>query len=189
MNPVPSSEPTVSVLNRESEWFMQEVQPHAGKLKSYLQSSFPSVRDVDDVVQESFLQIWRVRAARPITSARGLLFTIARNVALNLAQRQRSAPVCTVGDLARVPAPDEQADAHESLSCEDKRRLLVEALATLPTRCRQVVVMCKLQRLPQREVARALGLSERAVESNVARAKERCIAYLHKRGIRSLHDT
>jgi DNA-directed RNA polymerase specialized sigma24 family protein len=103
MNPVPSSEPTVSVLNRESEWFMQEVQPHAGKLKSYLQSSFPSVRDVDDVVQESFLQIWRVRAARPITSARGLLFIIARNVALNLAQRQRSAPVCTVADSPGCP--------------------------------------------------------------------------------------
>src|SRR4051812_10998844 len=84
-------------------WFAEEVQPHDAQLKAYLRRAFPAVRDVDDVVQESYLRIWRSQAVQPIRSAKAFLFKVARNAALNLVDRQRSSPVFAVGDLASLP--------------------------------------------------------------------------------------
>lgn len=53
-----------------SKWFKEEVHLHDGQLKSWLKGTFPSVRDVDDVVQESYLRIWKAKATEPINSAK-----------------------------------------------------------------------------------------------------------------------
>lgn len=65
------------------QWFKDEVQPHDTSLRAYVRGRFPGLRDVDDVVQESFLRIWQARARQPIQSARAFLFRIARVHALN----------------------------------------------------------------------------------------------------------
>jgi len=55
----------------------------------------------------------------------------------------------------------------------------------LPARCREVVYLRKLKRLPQKEVAARLGISVRTVESQCALGMKRCEAYLRKHGIES----
>jgi hypothetical protein len=57
-NPLPAPIP--------ARWFAEEVQPHEASLRAYMRGAFPMVRDVDDVVQESYLRVWRARAAQPI---------------------------------------------------------------------------------------------------------------------------
>ena len=69
-------------ITEQARWFAEEVQSCEPRLRGYLWNCFPALRDVDDIVQESFLRIWRVRAAQPIRSARAFLFRIARNHAL-----------------------------------------------------------------------------------------------------------
>ncbi len=59
----------------QARWFSEEVHPHDTQLKAYLRGAFPTVRDVDDVVQDSLLRIWTARASRQIGCARAL-FTI-----------------------------------------------------------------------------------------------------------------
>src|SRR5580693_2470646 len=81
----PASQKTVSAVNmlpfdqassvEQIRWFTEEVHPHEPSLRAYLNGSFPTVRDLDDVVQESYLRIWQARAAYPIGSARAFLFT------------------------------------------------------------------------------------------------------------------
>jgi RNA polymerase sigma-70 factor (ECF subfamily) len=150
--------------------------------------AFPAVRDVDDIVQESYLRIWKTRATHPIQSAKAFLFTVARHVALNFLQRQRSSPVIAVGDLSPLPVCEDSPGGYEALSRNEKRQLLVAALATLPPRCREITVLRKLQGIPQRDVAAALGLSERTVEEQVARGVRRCEDYLRRRGVNSYYD-
>jgi hypothetical protein len=45
-----------------AQWFTEKVHVHGPSLRNYLRGVFPTVRDVDDVVQESFLL---ARARRP----------------------------------------------------------------------------------------------------------------------------
>ena len=65
--------------------------------------------------------------------------------------------------------------------------VLADAVASLPTRCREIIILCKFKGLSQKEVAAQFGISERTVEVQVARGVKRCEEYLRKRGIHSLY--
>ena len=182
------SVPGLDLPNGLSKWFTEEVHPHGAQLKSYLRGAFPSVRDVDDVVQESYLRIWRLRATQTIQSARAILFTVARHVALDLVRRNRASPVDSVADLAGLSGVEEKGGAIEFLEQQEKVRLLATALTALPDITREIVVMRKFQDIPQKEVAARLRVSEAAVEHHVARGLKKCEAWLRKAGIESLYN-
>jgi RNA polymerase sigma-70 factor (ECF subfamily) len=167
----------------QARWFADEVQAHEGALRGYLRGSFPAVRDVDDVVQESYLRVWRARLARPVTSARALLFTVAQRVALDLVRRSRRSPINPLVDLAALHVLEEGPLAADALAAREKIDLLGAAIAALPERCRAVVILHKLHGLPQREVARRLGLAEKTVENQVALGVRRCAEFFREHGI------
>jgi len=87
------------------------VLPHNAQLKAYLHGAFPSVRDVDDVVQESFVRVWIARTAPPIRCARGFLFRVAQRLALDQVRRNRISPVVAVGDLAALSVVEDGPNA------------------------------------------------------------------------------
>ncbi|MES2693145.1 MAG: RNA polymerase sigma factor [Verrucomicrobiota bacterium] len=179
--------PAGGAPNESARWFTDEVHPHGGHLKSYLRGSFPSIRDVDDVVQESYLRIWRTKATQPIRSAKALLFKIARHLAIDLIRHHRRSPIDAVSDLSQLGVIEEGLTAFETVGLQEKIEMLTDALASLPARRRDIVVLRKLQRLSQAEVAARLGISERTVENQLYRGIRQCEAYLHQRGLKTLH--
>ncbi|KXU35083.1 hypothetical protein AXK11_06935 [Cephaloticoccus primus] len=186
--PPPQTEPP----SDQTHWFNDEVQPHAAALRGYLSNAFPSVRgEVDDVVQDSLLRVWLAWAKRPIRSARGFLFQVARNRAIDVLRRSKASPAEAVEDCDAVLSSAisvAQEAAAATVSREEKARLLAEAIDALPARCREVVVLRKLRLIPQREVAQRLGLSEKTVESQLARGIKRIEARLRGLGIHHYYD-
>lgn len=189
-NPCVSAPPTAPDPSsvEQSRWFAEEVQLHGVQLKSYLRAAFPSVRDVEDVVQESYLRIWKYRARHTIHSAKGFLFTLARHIALDFVRHRRASPIDSVADLSRLAAIEEKPDAAGHLEQQEKIQLLARALAALPDRTREIVVQRKFRNLPQSEVALRLGITEAAVEHHVARGLKKCEAFLRRHGIDSIYD-
>ncbi|MDI1335178.1 MAG: RNA polymerase sigma factor [Lacunisphaera sp.] len=179
--------PITPVTDQHSSWFNKEVQPHASSLRAYLRRSFPSVHDVDDVVQESFLRIWKRRLAEPILSSKAFLFKVARNLALDLVRRGQVSPINPVRDLSAVNVVEDKRDAADLADVNEKMLALADAVADLPTRCREIIILRKFKGLSQKEVAAHFAISERTVEVQVARGVKRCEAYLRKRGINSLY--
>lgn len=175
---LPSPGPGVNLSN----WFAEEVQPHGPQLKAYLRGAFPSVRDADDVVQESYLRVWKARAAQPIHSAKAFLFKVARHLALDLVRRDRVSPVEFPGDWTESSVLDHGPSALDALTEQEMISLIGDAVVALPDRTRRVIILHKFQGLPQAEVGRQLGLSEKAVEHQVARGVELCGRYLRSRG-------
>ena len=174
--------------NPEAAWFADEVQPHARRLRSYLRGVFPRMRDVDDVVQESLLRVWRSHASAPIRSARALLFVAARRIALNVLRKQANAPFVDSGTSHLAGIADDRPDAREAALTQERVDLLADALMTLPPRCREIVVLHKIQGLSQREVAARLGIGERTVETHIRTGVGRCHAFLSARGLRPFSD-
>lgn len=160
------------------------MHPHDRQLKAYLRGAFPAVRDVDDVVQESYLRVWKARAAQPIESAKGFLFRVARNVALDFLRRNKSSPVQALGDFEAMAAVDELSDVSGVVDTNEKIRLLAEALDDLPARCREIVILCKLQGQSYHDVASQLSLSEKTVAEHVYRGVQRLGEELQRRGVR-----
>lgn len=171
-----------STVADQSRWFTQEVHPHDSSLRAYLRGSFPKVRDVDDVVQESYLRVWRSRRTCEIGCGRAFLFRVARNLALNLLRHQRIVPIETVADPAMLDTPDERPGPVEHACSEEGMRQLAAAIDSLPSRCKEIVIMRRIHLLPQKEIAQRLGISEQTVEQQVARGVKRCGEYLVRKG-------
>ena len=171
----------------KARWFVDEIHAHDSQLKAYLRGSFPSVRDVDDVVQESYVRIWKARAVHPIDSAKAFLFTVARNLALKVLRKNENAPFAPHASQAAAEVLDEKPIASEVADMQVKMDLLAEAVMTLPARCREIVILHKIEGLPQAEVAAQLGLSTRTVESQVRIGMKRCLEVLQQRGITNFY--
>ncbi len=169
-----------------TQWFAEQVQPHEPALRSYLRTAFPALRDLDDVVQESYVRVWRRHVSRPIQSTKAFLFTVARRLVFDGLRRERRSPIEAGAEAAALSAPDLRPTSAERVSEAEKVELLIQAIDALPARCRDVVILRKLQLLPQREVAARLGISEKGVENQLARGLSRCRAFLEARGMRSL---
>lgn len=183
---MPSETPTPNPDH--ARWFVDEVQPHQQSLRSYIKKSFPAVHDVDDVVQESMTRIWMARAKHPILSAKAFLFKVARHMAIDVTRRGKISPVDAVRDLDQFPVIDQKTDVIDAVTMQEKARLLAEAIATLPARCREIVVLRKLHGLSQKEVAARLGIAEKTVETQLARGLNRCEIHLRRLGVHHYYD-
>ncbi len=185
--PPPHDAPTLDVSDH-SRWFTEEIQPHEGSLRSYLQGAFPKVGDVDDVVQESYLRTLRAKAAQPIRSAKAFLFTVARRLALDTLRHHRASPIDGTGQLEKLDVIDERIDVAEDVGRRERISLMGDAIADLPARCRAVFILHKIKGLSRKETAAQLGLAERTVEIQTANALRRCAEYLRRRGVTGLFD-
>ena len=184
----PQSPPPVSPAASvdPARWFTEEVHPHESSLRSFLRGTFPSVRDVDDVVQESYFRLWKARAVRPIQCARAFLFGIARRCAVDVIRKERRTSAHeVVMDFSTLDVLEETPDLAERLCVQQEIALLAEAIHALPPRCREIMILRKVECLPHREIARRLGISVATVEVQIYRGMEKCTRFLARRGVRA----
>jgi hypothetical protein len=57
----------------QARWFREEVQPHERSLRSYLRDLFPTLPDIDDLVQESCARLIRAKETGRISYHLGLI--------------------------------------------------------------------------------------------------------------------
>lgn len=165
-------------------WFAAEVHAHEPSLRAYLRSRFPAAPDIDDVVQEAFLRIWRMRAAQPVSFAKALLFKIAQHIVVDAARRGLNSPLVRVTDLSELAVSmDRRQEPAEAACTSEETALLLAAIDTLPSRCREIVILRKLRGVPQKAIAAQLGISEQTVQVQVARGVRRCEEFLRRRGL------
>src|SRR5882672_698454 len=122
----------------QARWFVTEVQPHRPALRSWLLARFPTLPDVDDLVQESLTRVLHARDNGPIGSARALLFTTARNLALDAVRRQRVVRFEAITDDTPSSVLADSANVFETVSKQQELELLTKAIQALPERVRQV---------------------------------------------------
>lgn len=165
-----------------TRWFAEEVTPHEPSLRAYLRGSFPSVHDVDDVVQESYLRVWRARLSAPVRSTKAFLFLVARHLAVDLVRRDRISPFDRRHDANILLVCDEGRDVAEAVCTRDEVALLARALHVLPARCREVMILRQIEGLSQKEIASRLGLSVLTVQVHVVKGLRRLEAFFRDHG-------
>jgi RNA polymerase sigma-70 factor (ECF subfamily) len=169
----------------DARWFAAEVQPHGEVLRAWLQARFPGLRDIDDVVQETYSRVLLIRARDPLRThaVKPLLFTTAHNLAIDELRRRRIVPMHPLPDEDAAACADEAPGIAETVGRRQELALLAEAIQALPVRCRQILTLRKIYGLPQREIARQLGISEHTVEAQVGIGMHRCADYLNRLGL------
>lgn len=167
----------------QTGWFDRDVHPHGSQLAAYLRRSFPAVRDVDDVVQESYLRIWKFRATQPIQFTKAFLFKIARHVAINILAREQASPIDAVADLTSLTVIEDRPTVAEAACTREEILLLADGIEALPIRCREIFILRRIKNVPQKEIASLLGISEQTVQVQVQRGVKRCRKFLLQQGV------
>lgn len=167
----------------QSRWFATEVQPNEAALRSYLRARFPSLTDLDDVIQETYRRLFRERAAGRLRYARAFMFTAARNVALDLFRRDRVATASGITHSPPVDVLEEQPNAAEAAARQQELEILADAVRALPDRCRQVILLRYMKGLSYKEIAALLDISPETVKTHMAKGLERCASHFESRGL------
>jgi RNA polymerase sigma-70 factor (ECF subfamily) len=167
-----------------SAWFDREVRPHESALRAYLRARFPALGDHEDIVQESYIRLLRARESGQLRSAKSLLFTIARNYALDVFRERHGALESSLANFDEVSVSEQDANSSaESISHERKLQLLEEALQRLPERCRQVILLKRFEGLSYDEIAVRLGISHNTISAHITAGVTKCRDYLLAHGV------
>jgi RNA polymerase sigma-70 factor (ECF subfamily) len=129
--------------------------------------------DAEDVVQETFLSLFRhLELGRPRSNLSGWIFRVAHNIAL---KRRRSSPVYGFDRdqhhvLAQQAATDSNPEAHFAFNQMHQRlRAVFEALPEQERRCLHL----RAEGLKYRDIARVLDISLGGVSASLSRALAR----------------
>jgi RNA polymerase sigma factor (sigma-70 family) len=134
--------------------------------------------EAEDVAQEAMLRLWRMAPDWQQGEARVAtwLYRVASNLCLDRLRRSRPRGL---GDVAE---PEDTTPGVISRMIEADRVLALDgALAALPDRQRQAVVLRHIEGLSNPEIAAVMDIGVEAVESLVARGKKGLAALLSGR--------
>jgi RNA polymerase sigma-70 factor (ECF subfamily) len=178
--------PATEMPSPDSEsdrWFADQVQVHEGALRSWLRGKFPTLSDPENLVQESLARVWQAHETQEIGSPKALLFTTARNLALDQLRRRQVVGIDAIAEIADLPVFEDAPTAADTAAHNQELEILTQAIQSLPDRCRQVLTLRKIYGLSQKEIAAQLGITEHTVEAQVGIGMRKCAEFLARHGL------
>jgi RNA polymerase sigma factor (sigma-70 family) len=170
-------------------WFKREILVHEEALVRYVERMWRDRDEVRDLRQETYVRVYEAAArARPL-QPKSFLFATARNLMTDHIRRRRIVAIDLVGDLEALNVMVEEKSPEVRTSAYEDLRHLAEAMDTLPPKCREVVWLRRVDELPQKKVARQLGITEKTVEKHVMKGMRLLAEALSRRNLRRVLDT
>jgi len=130
-------------------------------------------RDVaEDLLEETWLRlVANVRSLRPDTHLGPWLFTVARNLYWSYCRAHLPREARTVELLDFWPLADERPSPFESAAASELQERLERALAALPPRHREVLLLVAVEGLTGPEAAAVCGVTPEAFRQRLSRAR------------------
>ena len=168
------------IWGMEIEQVYREVAP---KLQSYLTGNGCSYATACDIVQETFLRLWKRKdeLSDDLHQVSGLAFTIARNYRNDLHRKNVRMVECS--DCSNDQAEDQMLEGQDVRLDEARpgeaeeaaaalRRRLKASLGRMPVELLETFALSRLGKLTVKDIASGTGASEANVKVRVHRAKE-----------------
>ena len=123
--------------------------------------------EAEDVVQEAFIRILKAAPRyRPTASFRTYLFQVVTRLCIDAAEKKRPAYSDALPDIA-----DPSPSSEERLVVQEEVAELQRALEALPPNQRMAIILQHHEGLRYVEIAQVMGMSPKAVEGLLARAR------------------
>ncbi|MGH8078352.1 MAG: RNA polymerase sigma factor [Lysobacter sp.] len=150
--------------------FADFVREHESALVSFLSARIHP-EDAKDIAQESLLRLMRYRN-HPPGQLKPLMYRIALNTLNDHARRLRSryASLHDSLDYDASMVPSAELAHDQRLANEHDLTRVRAAILQLPTRCRQVYLLNRIEDMSYAEIARHCDISVKAVEKHISKA-------------------
>ncbi len=148
-------------------WFAREILPLEQALMQYLQHNWRNQGDVPDLRQDIYVQVYQAALAGLPERPKQFLFATARNLLINRVRHAQVVPIDPVPDLEALNVADDEPGPDRALIAREELRRLQAALDHLPPRCREVVVLARIEGFSGREITQRLGISEATVSEHL----------------------
>jgi RNA polymerase sigma-70 factor (ECF subfamily) len=157
-------------------WFLREVLPLEAALMRFLQKSYRNHSELTDLRQDIYAELLKVARERIPDPTPPFVFTVARNQLVDRIRRERVIPIDSALEIGELEIAIDAPPPDRAVAARDELRRLNTAIDQLPPRCREAVVMARIDGLSGREIAQRMNITESAVSRYV------------KNGLRTLAD-
>ena len=126
--------------------------------------------EAQEIVQDMFVKIWEGRdEIDPEDSLKSYVFKIVQNLSLNKLRRKKvESRYIEIYKLVYIE--HQEFSAHESLLARELEEHIVHSIGKLPSGCRKVFELSRIEGLKYREIADNLHISVKTVEVQMSKA-------------------
>lgn len=139
---------------------------YAETLNNFVYYKCGDSKEAEDIVQESFIRLWKNCNKVPFEKARSFLFTVANNLFLNIVAHKK-----VVLHYAKEKTGDVDQESPQFI-LEEKEYLnkLQTAIANLSEAQRTAFLLNRIDGMKYAQIAETLGISVKAVEKRIHKA-------------------
>ena len=138
-------------------------------LKYFISSYVVNPQDVDDVCQETFLRTYKSSLQKEVLKPKSFMFRVAKNLIVSDFRKASSQLSEYVEDIDLVDSTLELDDLENNVLAQEKIGVMCEAIASLPNKCRQAVVMRKVYGLATKDIAKRMNISTITVSNYITK--------------------
>ena len=153
-------------------WFVREVLPLEANLTQFLRHNWRDQSDIEDILHDVYVRIYDAARRQIPDHAKAFVFTTARNLLSNRIRERNVIPIDAVSDLDALNIAIDKPDPEHGAIIRDELRRLQDAIDKLSPRCRQVVMMRRVDGLSRGEIATRMGITADAVSVHLSRAMD-----------------
>lgn len=141
---------------------------HSG-LKRFISGFLMNPQDIEDVCQETFLRTYKSYNETDVKQPKSFLFRVAKNLIISDFRRASTRLTEYVEDIDLVDSVIEPDDLEHNAVAQEKLGIMCEAIARLPDKCRQAVVMRKVYGLSTKVIAQRMNISVGTVSNYITK--------------------
>ncbi|HSZ73453.1 MAG TPA: RNA polymerase sigma factor [Rhizomicrobium sp.] len=151
-------------------WFIRDVLPLEAVLMQFLRNNWRNASEVEDLCQDVYTRAYEAAAVHEVPErTKPFVFAIARNLLIDRMRHAQIVPIEAISDLEELDTAADEPAPDRSAIAKDELHKLNQALENLPPRCREVVILKRLEDLTRKQIAERLGISEYTVAEYLAR--------------------
>lgn len=123
-----------------------------------------------EIVHDVFLNIWNNRQKLDLKNIyQSYLFTSTRNRCFTALEKEKTRT--KFSEVIRAAyQDDDDIDSSDSLVAKEMENEIARSIEKLPPKCREVFLLSRYEKKKNGEIAKTLGVTEKAVEANITRA-------------------
>ncbi len=129
----------------------------------FLEHNWRNEADIADLRQDVYERVCEAAQEHIPEHAKAFVFKTARNLLVDRVRRSQVVPIDAVSDFEALGIPLDAPGPDRSVIARDELRRLQAALDCLPPRCREAVVLGRIEGFSGKEIAVRMGINESTV--------------------------